>query len=143
MLYDCQENFVSLAKEIKHLHNFTALYELQIENRGRICFHQQIDSSRHQIAPLILIIFIENALKYSTDNQTDNIMIDISIDVTESGLLTFYCENNYIPRREVTTNAKGIGLKNVKKRLSLLYPKKHKLTITDNNKYVVKLSMQL
>jgi sensor histidine kinase YesM len=143
MLYDCQENFVSLAKEVKHLHNFTALYELQIENRGQICFHQQINSSRHQIAPLILIIFIENAFKYSTDNQIDNIIIDISIDVTENGLLTFYCENNYIPRKEASTNAKGIGLKNVKKRLNLLYPKKHKLTITDNNKYVVQLSMQL
>jgi LytS/YehU family sensor histidine kinase len=134
---------VSLAKEVKHLRNFTALYELQIENRGQICFNQNINSSRHQIAPLILIVFIENAFKYSTDNQTDNIIIDISINVSENGLLTFYCENNHIPREKAPTNAKGIGLENVKKRLNLLYPKKYKLTITDNNKYVVKLSMQL
>lgn len=143
MLYECQENFVSLPKEVRHLRNFTALYELQIENRGHISFYENINSSQYQIAPLILIVFIENAFKYSTDNQIDNIFIDISISVTAAGLLNFRCENNYIPRQKKIANTTGIGLKNVKKRLNLLYLERHSLTITDSNKYLVQLTIEL
>ena len=63
MLYDCKEDFVPLHKEIEHLQNFTALNELQIEERGKIRFNKNITSNKFVIAPLILSVFIENAFK--------------------------------------------------------------------------------
>lgn len=80
MLYDCKENYVSLEKEISHLKNFTELYKLQIEHRGNIQFKTDtFENSKFKIAPLILMVFIENAFKHSTSNQSDNIHITINV----------------------------------------------------------------
>lgn len=144
ILYDCTKDFVLLSKEMEHLKNFTALNELHIEHRGHISFTTDIKSSRYYIAPLILMVFIENAFKHSTDSQSESIFIDIHVDVEEHGLLTFTCKNSFLPFQKSDNTSKGIGLNNVKKRLLLLYPKSHQLQIKNNNNvYEVILTMQL
>lgn len=60
MLYDCQADYVPLAKEIKCLNDFINLQELQIENRGTIEFNISGKAENQLVAPLILIVFIEN-----------------------------------------------------------------------------------
>ncbi|WP_020533220.1 sensor histidine kinase [Flexithrix dorotheae] len=143
MLYDCKENFVPLAMEIKNLKGFTTLYELQIGQRGSVQFHTEIPSADYAISPLILIVFIENAFKHSTESQSKNILIDIQVKVSESGLLTFTCDNSFLPDYGQKDHS-GIGLENVKKRLLLLYPKAHLLNIKgEKNTYHVELKMQL
>ena len=145
MLYDCRENFVSLNKEIQHLKHFTALNELQVEDRGSIVFkHSKDIPVNYSIAPLILNVFIENAFKHSTNSQFDNIKIDIDISINEKGVLKFTCKNNFQTNDNINYLSKGIGLENVKKRLNLLYPNKHGLSIDDtNNIYSVVLLMNL
>jgi hypothetical protein len=144
MLYECKENFVPFSKEVEQLENFAQLYEIQIEERGTIDFFVQIDQPEYQIAPLILIVFIENAFKHSQSSQTENIVIDIDIQLTESGELNFSCKNNFHPVTNTENLAHGIGLENVRKRLQLLYPKAHRLAIREtDNQYEVHLSMQL
>ncbi len=144
MLYECKENFVPLSKEVAQLENFTQLYEMQIEERGVVDFSVEIERPDYQIAPLILIVFIENAFKHSQSSQTDNIVIDIAIQLTEGGELTFSCKNNFQPITNTENLAQGIGLENVRKRLQLLYPRAHQLTIRETeNQYEVALSMQL
>lgn len=144
MLYDCKEDFVPLIKEINHLKHFTALNELQIENRGKVTFTTSDIPSNFKIAPLILLMFIENAFKHSTSSQSDNIFITITIDVLENGQLNFNCKNSFLPNTNNQSLSKGIGLENVKKRLQLLYPDKHKLTIaTNNTTFEVNLVLQL
>ncbi|EZH75717.1 histidine kinase [Aquimarina atlantica] len=144
MLYDCKEDLVSLEKEIKHLENFVKLNELQIEERGNVNFEIPGITKNYQIAPLILVVFIENAFKHSNASQSDNIVIDIKIDIEENDKLTFICENNFLPNANNQNIAKGIGLKNVRKRLNLLYPEKHYLVIEEeNNRYKVLLSLYL
>lgn len=144
MLYECKEQFVPLAKEVEQLQNFTELYEMQIEERGNINFSIDIERPDYRIAPLILIVFIENAFKHSQSGQSDNIMIDIVIQVTEGGELTFSCKNNFHPETNTENLAQGIGLENVRKRLQLLYPNAHQLAIRETaNQYEVDLSMQL
>ncbi|WP_435137113.1 sensor histidine kinase [Formosa sp. A9] len=145
MLYDCKENYVSLEKEISHLKNFTELYKLQIEHRGNIQFKTDtFENSKLKIAPLILMVFIENAFKHSTSNQSDNIHITINVKTSEQGVLKFSCKNNYIVSNKKSNLESGIGLENVKKRLMLLYPKKHDLNIEmTNNIYKVELSINL
>ncbi len=143
MLYECKEDVVSLNKEIEHLKSFTALNELQIENRGNISFSTRNIGSGYKIAPLILIVFIENAFKHSTASQSDAISIDISIEVINNEL-RFICKNSFFKNTNTQNLAKGIGLSNVKKRLELIYPKAHKLEITsENNIYLVDLTLKL
>jgi len=144
MLYDCKENFVPLQKEINHLQSFTALNELQIEERGDIQFHVSTIPNNYTIAPLILMMFVENAFKHSTASQSDNIFIHTNIDITESGELTFNCKNSFLPNTNTESLSNGIGLRNVKKRLHLLYPDVHDLHISHaNNVYHVNLTLQL
>lgn len=144
MLYDCQAEYVHLEKEIEQLEHFTQLSELQIEDRGKVHFSTTNIRPGYRIAPLILIVFIENAFKHSQASQSDAIQIAVNVELSPTGRLDFRCRNSF----HVTTNrqhlAKGIGLENVKKRLKLLYPNAHQLTIRiEENLYDVHLSLQL
>jgi len=144
MLYECKEQFVSLSKEVEQLQNFTQLYEMQVEERGTISFSVHIEQSGYQIAPLILIVFIENAFKHSQSSQSEDISIAIDIQLTEGGELNFRCKNNFHRISNTENLAQGIGLENVRKRLQLIYPHAHQLTIRETeNLYEVHLSMQL
>ncbi|MDL5514832.1 histidine kinase [Arenibacter sp. M-2] len=144
MLYDCKERYVLLSKEIEHLRNYTQLSELQIENRGVVDFNTDITGSGYHIAPLILTVFVENAFKHSTASQSEDIFISVDIKVSENGLLHFECTNSF--RRETNTDdlSHGIGLQNVKKRLRLIYPAAHSLSIDETDTtYSVKLGIDL
>ena len=144
MLYDCRSDYVSLEKEIEQLKNFTQLNQLQIEDRGTISFAAPEDSRGFQIAPLILIVFIENAFKHSQNSQSDSIFIDVSIELKPSGMLDFSCVNSFQAAANQAGLPGGIGLENVKKRLQLLYPEAHQLLIDKTtNRYSVYLQLQL
>ncbi|GLR17217.1 sensor histidine kinase [Portibacter lacus] len=144
MLYECQDEFVSLRKEVDQLENFINLNELQIEDRGRVKFTKSDNLDQYMIAPLIMTVFVENAFKHSLSSLSENIDIEINLSVTDEGLLNFVCSNNY---HEITNNdslSNGIGLDNVKKRLALIYPDSHKLTIKNiDHKYTVALTIEL
>ncbi|MFD0798344.1 sensor histidine kinase [Maribacter chungangensis] len=144
MLYDCKEDFVALGKEIEHLKNFTQLNELQIEDRGKVTFEAGNMPSGYLIAPLILNVFIENAFKHSTASQSEDIQIDIRIQLDAQGQLYFICENSFRPVTNTDKLNNGIGLKNVQKRLQLIYPDAHTLEISETDqKYSVHLRMKL
>lgn len=144
MLYECKEEFVQLKQEISNLENFTKLSELQIEDRGTINFSQEGDLLNFKIAPLILVVFVENAFKHSQASLSEDIMIDINIHISDNGKLVFSCKNNFHPSMNTESLSKGIGLENVKKRLDLIYPQAHTLSIdSTNNIYTVNLTLQL
>src|SRR5690606_30998941 len=143
MLYESKEQFVPLRKELEQLDNFIMLYRLQIEDRGRVRFNVEKIEEEYRIAPLILIVFVENAFKHSQSGQSSNIEIDISVEM-KGDHLEFHCKNNYEEVQHLDTVAGGIGLKNVQKRLELLYPNKHQLSIQDRkNSYEVHMGLEL
>ena len=144
MLYDCREKFVVLTKEIEQIENFTKLSELQIEARGQVTFTTHNIQPNYQIAPLILLVFVENAFKHSQAGQSKNIRIDIDLRMTDEGQLHFVCKNNFCAVVGGADVPHGIGLPNVRKRLQLLYPDAHQLTIrATDQQYEVQLSVQL
>ena len=144
MLYECKENYVSLKKEVQQLANFVKLSELQIEERGKVNFDAKNIQSGYQIAPLILIVFIENAFKHSTASQSEDILIEVAVELLDNGVLEFSCKNSFSPQSNTDCLSHGIGLENVKKRLQLLYPNAHDLTIqTSENQYQIHLTLQL
>lgn len=143
MLYDCSEARVSLTKEIENLENYTQLCEAQMEGRGMVKFHASTVQGDIMIAPLIFIIFIENAFKYVLATQSSQIRLNVIIDIQED-FLHFYCENSFSPYDKNEMKFQGIGLENVKQRLELLYPKKHVLNIDSySSMYSVSLKLDL
>lgn len=144
MLYECKAQYVALPKEIEQLENFIRLNELQIEGRGKATYTQTINATHFNIAPLIFMVFVENAFKHSASSQTKNIKIDIDLKVSENGTLEFICNNNYLLQSNTQNLSKGIGLENVKKRLEMLYPNAHSLQINSKNHiFQVHLKMML
>lgn len=144
MLYECKEKDVPLKKEMEQLENFINLYELQIEERGNVQFHVKNINAPYRIAPLILIVFIENAFKHSTASQSDKILIEVNIELKENGILNFLCRNSYTKQSNTDSLSQGIGLENVKKRLRLLYPDAHQLNINQEEEiYEVHLTLKL
>ncbi len=143
MLYECKERYVPLHKEIEHLQHFIRLNQLQIEGRGKVVFEPPSMRRDLKIAPLILIVFIENAFKHSQSGQAENINIQIELRL-EGNELHFKCTNNYAPTAAMETVDQGIGLENVRKRLNLLYPGKHQLVIDEEpQSYSVNLVLEL
>ncbi len=144
MLYECKVKYVSLEKEIEQLENFIQLGELQIEGRGIVCFNNEIDVTGYQIAPLMLMVFVENAFKHSSSSVVDNISIVIKLKIDEGGMLKFSCVNSFRRESNKESLSDGIGLINVNKRLDLMYPGAYDLSIKDSeNLYQVHLSLQL
>ncbi len=144
MLYECTEKYVPLTQEITQLENFVNLNELQIEERGQVMFAQENIQPGYRIAPLILIVFIENAFKHSMVSQSENIYIDICIGMNDAGQLSLKCKNSFQPRSNTESLSQGIGLENVKKRLQLLYPDAYQLVISKREeRFEVVLTMDL
>lgn len=144
MLYECQDEYVLLKKEIEHLENFINLNQLQIEDRGRVSFTKKNITDQHRIAPLILVVFVENAFKHSLSSMSDNLNIEVIVSVDEDGILEFSCENSFDDKANNDKIARGIGLANVRKRLDLIYPKNYVLQIDQEDKvYRVDLEIKL
>ncbi|MEL6868001.1 MAG: histidine kinase, partial [Bacteroidota bacterium] len=144
MLYECRAAYVPLNREVEQMENFIRLNEMQVEERGEINFSSENIQSTYQIAPLILIVFIENAFKHSTASQRNQIEITVRLSLSPNGLLNFSCSNSYREQSNTEQLSKGIGLENVRKRLALIYPNAHQLDIQKTDqRYQVQLSIDL
>ncbi len=143
MLYDCKTHVVPLEKEVEYLQHFIRLQELQLEGRGQTKFTIQGETKEKYIAPLILVVFVENSFKHSTASQVKDIEIEVRIEVS-NGRLRMHCANTFSQDSNTEELTKGIGLENVQSRLALLYPAAHHLHISQkNNRYVVDLEIEL
>ncbi|MGB3463871.1 MAG: histidine kinase, partial [Cyclobacteriaceae bacterium] len=142
--YECREEYVSLTKELEQLEKYIRLSELQIEERGEVIFTGPEQVGELKIAPLILMVFVENAFKHSQASQSEGISIKVDIALNDGDQLVFVCENTYRSETNNEQIPKGIGLINVMKRLELLYPADYTLEIDDRNgKYHVRLLLNL
>lgn len=143
MLYDCRESYVPLDKEAKYIDDFIKLQSLQIEDRGDVSFTTSGNFKETMIAPLILIVFIENCFKHSTSSQSDKIKIDVHLGL-EDNVVHLRCQNSHDKSSNTDNLTEGIGLENVKTRLNLLYPDKHELSIhQSDDMYTVDLKINI
>lgn len=125
-LYDCDEEEVSLIREIEYIDNYIDLQELKEPILDNIDFRVAGNITQAKIAPMLLISFIENAFKHG--NLWKGGWIRMELKATKSELL-FHCINSISTVAQEKDAASGIGLTNVKKRLALNYPNRHQLTI--------------
>ncbi|UII33782.1 histidine kinase [Fulvivirga ulvae] len=139
VLYETNESKVTLDKEIAYINNYIDFQRLKTDNKANINIHIDIHNPELLIEPMLLIPFIENSFKHSNIDHPDGW---VSINLTTFGKASVLFEvSNSKPVTEFTKdNTAGIGLENVEKRLRLLYPEKHDLTVEENrDSFTVKL----
>ncbi|WNJ18513.1 histidine kinase [Pontibacter sp. G13] len=145
MLYDTGTETVPLSKEIESLHNYIALEKIRYGRELDISFDVTGDTYTAQIAPLLLLPFIENSFKHGVSDEVKEKWITINLNVNHEHLvLKVENSRSRLPKPELEYTG-GIGLKNVRRRLQLLYPEAHELKVVDDADtwlIVLKLSLR-
>ncbi len=132
MLYESENAQISLEKEVSYLGNYIELQKVRFEEDVEIAFTTEGVATNQIIEPMLLIPFVENAFKHGVGMVIDPI-IDIHLKISEKAL-SFSVKNKIAPETALEKDeSSGIGLKNVERRLELLYPKTHQLTMRNEN----------
>ncbi len=140
VLYDSGENKVGLEKDIQYISNYIDLQTIRLSSKVKINYIVTGDLRNYTIAPLLLITFIENAFKHGI-SYTNASTVNIEIRVFEE-TLTLLISNPVVERN--TFSPGGLGLKNVTRRLDLLYNGKYLLDIHHNDYlHIVNLKLDL
>jgi two-component system, LytTR family, sensor kinase len=143
ILYNSNIAEIELEKEIRFLRSFVDLEKLKESRNVKIKFSEEGDFSDYRIAPLILVNYLENAFKHGGNSFEEIFLIDIEIRL-KNETLYFKIENDYLEHENKSLKESGIGIENTRKRLELLYPKKHSLKVSkDNKKFLVEVEIQL
>lgn len=128
---------VALKEEVDYIRDYIYLQQLRFEEQVTVQFTYPEKLMNVYLAPMLLIPFVENSFKYGVSTQFKT---TISIRILIKGeSFIFEIENQKVERPE-TVPSSGVGLKNVRKRLNLVYPGRHELTIVeDKDRFKVKL----
>ena len=147
MLYECNEKIVPLDKEINYLKNYLDLEKIRIGSKMDIKIEIEGDPSDKFISPLIFVNFVENSFKHGGKAYTDGQgFVYLHIVITENEI-DFQLKNSKAVMNQNSPDKLrigGIGIKNVKERLALLYPKSHMLLLKEEpDNYTVNLKISL
>ncbi|MCC6727418.1 MAG: sensor histidine kinase [Saprospiraceae bacterium] len=141
-LYDYNKDWIDLGKEVDYLQNYIELQRLRHDEELLDLKCELPDHvNGYVIAPMLLIPFVENAFKYSSNSSGYRVGIQLSV---KDGLLDFTTENSINQNSRNQERVGGIGLKNVQRRLALTYPGRHELDIVDDGEtYKAHLKIKL
>jgi len=144
LLYETESKEVFLSAEIDFMKNYIDLMRLRISKRVNVEIHFPESNINKKIPPLLFIPFIENAFKHGVSFKENSFIKIVLLD--KGSKITFLCVNSVKSGNShiVSENHSGIGLANVKKRLELLFPDRHKLKIQDlEESYSVSVEIDL
>jgi hypothetical protein len=148
-IYQAEQERVPLQSELTYLDNFIQLQQLRFESRVDVKTCIDIDNKNQAIAPLLLINLLENAYKHGVETMSDKSWIRLNISLNSGSFVCHINNNTSTEKNETieidpTQTTSGLGLRNLVKRLTLIYPQKHQLTISNRNKvFDVRLCIQL
>lgn len=145
VLYETQKDTVLLSQEITFIQDYIELMKLRLTDKVGVVFEQPVPLKDVLIAPMLFLPFVENAFKHGVSTQVSS---GIYIGISQQGnLLQMKVSNRIFSEKGmVLDESSGIGLANTRRRLDLLYPSHHKLSIKENtvrNEYVVHLTLDL
>ncbi|MEO1259384.1 MAG: sensor histidine kinase [Bacteroidota bacterium] len=129
VLYEGQGGQVTLVKEIETLKQYIELHLLRKPRSQNVDFYVDGAPKGWQIAPLLLINFVENCFKHSNMDQDENAYIKVSCEIKPDGQFVFSTENS-VATSTSATGSGGVGLANVQRQLELNYPDRHQLATT-------------
>lgn len=128
-LYDCSVDRIAIEKEMDYIQNYIGLEKLRKGEKINVAVSREGNLTGFQVAPFLLMPFLENAFKHVSNYPDQPNEISIGFKKNEKEFIaTFYNTKEELPGNGVG----GIGLKNVRRRLELLYPEKHTLNIEQN-----------
>lgn len=147
VLHEGQKEYVTIGQEQRHLKDYINLQEERLAKKVSVHYTQDIDDKEQKISPLLLIGFVENAFKYTSMLKGSDHVIQINLRLRRNQF-SFSCvnplNNNSAIEIDEEWRESGIGIKNTKERLALLYPEKHRLKIEQaNDHFSVNLEIQL
>ncbi|GAA3640109.1 sensor histidine kinase [Flavivirga jejuensis] len=128
MLYETNMELVPLSKEIDFMKKYIDLMKLRISDKTEVTYSFPSEDTGIKIAPLLFISLIENAFKHGVSASKES-LINIVMNCEEKNIL-FIIENDNFPKKTDDKSGSGIGLKNLEKRLQLLYSNKHNFETT-------------
>ncbi|MBQ6768967.1 MAG: histidine kinase [Prevotella sp.] len=142
-MYETNKPKVRLDGEVEFMRNYIDLMKLRCNEMTTVNSQFTIHNSQLEVAPLLFISLIENAFKHGV-NSNAPATIDISLE-QQDDMLVFNCDNTNNPKPTKDRSGSGIGLKNTRRRLDLLYPGRYtwEQAITPENIYHVKISIRL
>jgi len=122
VLYESETEKVDLQNEINYLRDYVELEKIRFASRMELSFNVSGNIINKKIVPILLIPFVENAFKHASNRVNEKLWITIDLIVKENHL-AFTVENSFFPegKTQMDNNHSGIGLENVKRRLSLIY----------------------
>lgn len=139
VIYKAREPLVSIAEEVRYLDDYLQLQQIRLRRHLDLRFEKEISADAARIAPLLLIVFVENAFKHGIEQAERDAFLHISLRADSTSLF-FSCKNSIEPHPEAQA---GIGLTNLQKRLALLYPGKHRMaTGEDGQTFTAELELQ-
>jgi two-component system LytT family sensor kinase len=142
VIYETQHDFVPLSKKIEYIDTYIELQKLRLSNSVTVNYQKSGNSASLQIAPLIMMPFIENAFKFGVSTEKSSV-ITIKIEILNDEL-NFYAVNVKNVMSEKESSSSQLGIDNTIKRLQLIYPGRHHLKINDNDQdYNVELNLRL
>jgi sensor histidine kinase YesM len=143
ILNECDRPTVPLEKEIKMIQDYMALEKIRYGGQMDMTIDIKGNYQNKMVTPLLLIPFIENSFKHGASKMLAHPYVKLSITIEEN-TLQFLLTNNK-PNTPASTSRNGaIGLKNVRKRLQLLYPVTHELNIvSEPESFIVFLKIEL
>ena len=143
-LYDCSAEKVILEKEVEYVRNYVAFQRLRKSENLVVTLEIENSEPRLNIAPLLLVVLIENAFKFISNFSDKENKIAIKIFIAGTNLHSSFFNTKEVQQTASSANSNGIGLVNLKRRLELLYPLKYKLTTNmENDFYETNLTIDL
>ncbi|HWR94866.1 MAG TPA: sensor histidine kinase [Flavobacterium sp.] len=145
IIYESKENYISIEKELEFVQNFLELQRIRTSEKTTIKYTIKGEIPSAKIAPLLFEPFIDNAFKHGLPGSEENDFINISFDFSTENKLNFTIDNNFSELFIRNKKNSGIGLQNVKQRLTLLYhPNEFDLQIDkSHNEFRVSLDLIL
>jgi len=146
-VYGAKKILVSLKDELEYLENFIAFEQIRISDR--LDLQKELPAVSHpniQIAPMVLIVFIENAFKHAKSTTERQIYISISLKLTNKSICLEVSNSfqHQARQNELEDEGSGLGLANTTRRLSLVYGNDHQLTqFSQGDRYYVKLQIPI
>jgi len=141
VIYDSTQDKVLLSSELSLLKKYIDLQKYRIEDEASINFNSEI-AYDVKVAPLLFLTLLENSFKHGIKSEIENVFINIKL-YSNKDKIFFEIENNKPVTKQNSNKENGVGLENIRKRLALQYPDKHKIKVLDNvNTFKVYLEIE-
>ena len=141
-LYDSAVPQVEVGRELAFIREYLDIQQIRHQRRLRLDVQLASDLGAQRIPPLLLVTFLENAIKHGVDKLLHEAWLQVRAYRDETGTFCFAVSNTMPPTQDLGPPAEGIGLRNTRRRLALLYPATHSLQIhTDATQHHVLLRL--